>query len=220
MIDKVNTLEVSFRQRTMPDGIASRDGGQGPNPHTAPVDRVSLSAEACKAQKGAKPGPKQETELTPEEKQRLDNLRKQDQEVKAHEQAHMAAGGGTVRGAASYQYQTGPDGQQYAVGGEVQIDVSPERSPQATIRKMEQIIRAALAPSEPSSTDRAVAARAAQIEAQARLQGTGEEKAGGEPRQPQASPETSAVPFPQSAYQAAQKTERHAPAGGRVDLMA
>ena len=105
-----------------------------------------------------------ETELTAEEKQRIDDLKKQDRAVKAHEQAHIAAGGDAVRGAASYQYQIGPDGQQYAVGGEVQIDVSPERSPKATIRKMEQIIQAALAPAQPSGTDRAVAARAAQVE--------------------------------------------------------
>ncbi|MEJ2153906.1 MAG: putative metalloprotease CJM1_0395 family protein [Desulfobacteraceae bacterium] len=43
-------------------------------------------------------------------------------------------------------------------------------SPDATIRKMQQIRRAALAPAQPSGTDRAVAAQAAQIEAQARME--------------------------------------------------
>jgi hypothetical protein len=57
----------------------------------------------------------------------------------------------------------------YAVGGEVQIDTSPAGSPEATIRKMQQIRRAALAPSQPSGTDRAVAAQASQIETQARM---------------------------------------------------
>jgi len=56
------------------------------------------------------------------------------------------------------------------VGGEVQIDTSPAGSPEATIRKMQQIRRAALAPSQPSGTDRAVAAQASQVETQARME--------------------------------------------------
>ena len=75
-----------------------------------------------------------------------------------------------MQGGASYQYQSGPDGNMYAVGGEVGIDTSPAGSPEATIQKMQQIQRAALAPAQPSGTDRAVAAQAAQIEAQARMQ--------------------------------------------------
>jgi hypothetical protein len=98
------------------------------------------------------------------------DLKKRDAEVKAHEQAHMAAGGGLVQGAASYTYEKGPDGAMYAVGGEVKIDTSPARTPQQTIRKAQQIRRAALAPAQPSATDRAVAAAASQMEAQARAE--------------------------------------------------
>ena len=58
----------------------------------------------------------------------------------------------------------------YAVGGEVKIDTSRENDPEATIRKMQKVRRAALAPSQPSSTDRSVAAQASQIEAQARTE--------------------------------------------------
>ncbi len=111
-----------------------------------------------------------EQELGPEQKRKIAQLKKQDQEVKEHERAHLAAGGGLVRGGASYTYTRGPDGRMYAVSGEVQIDVSPEQTPEATIRKMEQVRRAALAPKDPSPTDRAVAARAAQIEARARME--------------------------------------------------
>ncbi len=53
-----------------------------------------------------------------------DKLKQTDQEVKAHERAHMSAGAGVVMGGASYQYQRGPDGKMYAVGGEVKIDTS------------------------------------------------------------------------------------------------
>ena len=45
----------------------------------------------------------------------------------------------------------------YAIGGEVQIDTSKEKTPQETIRKMQIVIRAALAPAEPSSQDLKVA---------------------------------------------------------------
>jgi hypothetical protein len=58
----------------------------------------------------------------------------------------------------------------YAVGGEVKIDTSRERDPQDTIRKMQQVKRAALAPAQPSGQDRSVAARASQIEAEARIE--------------------------------------------------
>ena len=133
-----------------------------------PQDRVSLSRQGENRAFGAK----SESELSDEEKQQVAELKKRDTEVKAHEQAHMSAGGGLVQSGASYQYQNGPDGRQYAVGGEVKIDLSTEKTPEATIRKMQQVRRAALAPAQPSGTDRAVAAQAAQIEARARMERT------------------------------------------------
>ncbi len=106
--------------------------------------------------------------LDPEEQREVNELKQRDAEVKAHEQAHIAAGGPYIRGGANYKYKRGPDNRNYAVGGEVSIDVSPERTPEATIRKMQIVRRAALAPRDPSGQDRAVAAQAAQIEAKAR----------------------------------------------------
>ena len=96
-------------------------------------------------------------------------LAARDREVRLHEQAHLAAGG-QYAGAVHYSLVRGPDGRTYAVGGEVDIDVTPVAGdPAATIHKMEQIQRAALAPAEPSAQDRAVAALAAQqiLQAQA-----------------------------------------------------
>ena len=90
-------------------------------------------------------------------------LAKRDAEVRAHEQAHAAAGG-AFAGAPSYEYQQGPDGRSYAVSGEVSIDVSVVAGdPEATIQKMEQVRRAALAPRDPSDADRAIAATAAAL---------------------------------------------------------
>lgn len=98
-------------------------------------------------------------------------LKQRDAEVKAHEQAHATVGG-QLAGSPSYSFQTGPDGQKYAVGGEVQIDVSvvPD-DPQATIIKMQQVKAAALAPAQPSGADRQIAAEAGRkiTEAQAEL---------------------------------------------------
>ena len=103
-----------------------------------------------------------------EEQAEIATLRKRDLEVRAHEQAHIAAAGGLAQGGATFSFQRGPDGKQYAVGGEVSIDTSPvSGNPNATIQKAQQIRVAALAPANPSSQDRAVAASATALEAQA-----------------------------------------------------
>lgn len=107
--------------------------------------------------------------LTADERRVVAELRQIDGRVRAHEQAHLAAGAGLVRGV-SFTFVTGPDGRQYAVGGEVSIDTSPANDPQATIRKAKQIRRAANAPADPSTQDRAVAAQASRMEQAARLE--------------------------------------------------
>jgi hypothetical protein len=98
----------------------------------------------------------------------LAQLKARDSEVRAHESAHIAAGGRYITGGASYTYQKGPDGGQYAVGGEVGIDSSPvPGKPEETAEKMRIVRAAALAPSDPSAADLSVAASAAQVEAEA-----------------------------------------------------
>ena len=111
-----------------------------------------------------------EREQREAELKEIQQLERRDDEVRAHEQAHAAVGGGHA-GAPRYQYETGPDGQKYAVSGEVSIDVSKEATPQDTIQKMQTVRAAALAPAEPSSQDRKVAAEASQkiLEARAEL---------------------------------------------------
>ena len=107
-------------------------------------------------------------ELTPEEKDIVEHLKRVDREVRAHEQAHLSAAGAYATGGASYEFTTGPDGQAYAVAGEVGIDASAERSPEATIAKMQVVRAAALAPADPSPQDMAVAAAAGATESAAR----------------------------------------------------
>lgn len=107
-------------------------------------------------------------ELSEAEQQTVRELEARDREVRAHEQAHLAAAGDLAVGGASYSYQTGPDGKRYAIGGKVDIRLKSGRTPEETVRNMERAQRAANAPVSPSAPDRAVAARAAQMAAEAR----------------------------------------------------
>jgi SprA-related family len=109
--------------------------------------------------------------LDPKELRYLQSLKQTDRAVRAHEAAHLAAAGALARGGANFSYQTGPDGQRYAVSGDVQVDMSSvQGDPQATLAKGEQIRRAALAPAQPSGQDIAVAANAARMSAEARIE--------------------------------------------------
>lgn len=109
-------------------------------------------------------------QLSEAEQEQVEELKSRDAEVRTHEQAHANVGG-QYAGAPSYDFETGPDGKRYAVGGEVSIDVSEvPGDPQATIQKMEQVKAAALAPAEPSVQDQKVAAEATQKASQARVE--------------------------------------------------
>lgn len=98
--------------------------------------------------------------LSDDEQAYVRELKSIDSEVRAHEAAHATAGGG-LAGRPVYELVTGPDGIRYAVSGRVEIDTGVVGGdPSATIRKLETVRRAALAPAKPSGQDRAVAAQA------------------------------------------------------------
>ncbi len=129
--------------------------------------QVSRGAEANRSDSVAQK-PDADDRSQQQVEQVVAQLKARDREVRTHEMAHVAAGGQYVTSGPSYSYQTGPDGQRYAVGGSVGIDTSPVRDdPEATIQKARQVIAAAMAPSEPSSTDRQVASQASQMAMQA-----------------------------------------------------
>ena len=136
-----------------------------------PASDVQQSAEKDTAEQesAGKENAEQEQQAQQEQqdKAQIDELKKRDAEVRTHEQAH-ANTGGQYAGAPQYEYTTGPDGKRYATGGEVSIDVSEEDTPEDTIRKMQQVKAAALAPAEPSAQDLRVAAEAAQKTFEAR----------------------------------------------------
>ena len=123
---------------------------------TQPVSGIALQAARGKAQ------------LSQDEVAQIEKLASTDRSVRAHEQAHLAAAGPYSKGGATFTFATGPDGRLYAVAGEVALDVSTDpNDPQKTIEKARVIRAAATAPADPSSQDRAVAAMASQMEAQA-----------------------------------------------------
>lgn len=109
-----------------------------------------------------------EEDLSEEEQQEVQELQDRDREVRTHEQAHISAGGSLVAGGPSYEMTTGPDGKSYATGGEVQIDTSKGSTPEETISRAQRIRSAALAPAQPSAQDQKVAAKASQMETEAR----------------------------------------------------
>lgn len=161
-------------------------------------------------------------QLSSRDLEQLRDLRQRDREVRTHEQAHLAVAGRYARGGASFSYQRGPDGNPYAIGGRVNVDLSHESTPQETIVKMQTIRRAALAPANPSPADRQVAARAAQEVSRAQ-QEVAAELLGEQNRPPQAehSPvSTATAPSPSGYPQMSGKVAGNSPApahqGGQV----
>ncbi len=139
---------------------------------TASYADRSLRLQPASGFKADRPG-----ELGDAEARELQELKKTDRQVRQHEQAHLTAGAGVIVSGAQFSYRRGPDGQLYAVSGEVKIDLSPvPGDPEATAEKARQVQRAALAPSDPSAQDRRVAMQARIMENQARAEAREQEQ--------------------------------------------
>ena len=136
---------------------ATADPAQGLDKHSAQaasISQTSVSATEASTHQSS-------------DKQRQENdaliskdLAQRDREVKNHERIHASIGG-SFASAPHFSYQKGPDGQLYAVEGDVRIDTSAVAGdPRATLEKAQVIIRAALSVPEPSVQDKRVAAQA------------------------------------------------------------
>lgn len=104
---------------------------------------------------------KQKDEST---KLKIQEYQRIDKNVREHEAAHGATG------APSFSYKLGPDGRLYAVAGEVGVSLERGKSPEECLVKMAGVIAAALAPANPSPQDRRVAAKAASLQSEARIE--------------------------------------------------
>jgi hypothetical protein len=170
MTTDISGITPSFYQDIYPAASLASGAKTQPAGATGPVqtglkavggDEAQFSPEATKqASQAGETNTKSDGTRSEAEQRQIDALQQDDRRVRSHEQAHISAGGGLTSGGATFQYKTGPDGKQYAVGGEVQIDTSEEKDPSATIRKATRIKAAALAPADPSAQDRSVAASA------------------------------------------------------------
>nr|MBF0221138.1 hypothetical protein [Desulfobulbaceae bacterium] len=163
-------LEESSKPVSPADGKKSTEISSSDQEKLAPNEPTKPTGEA----------------LTQSEKAILESLKKADQAVRVHEMAHLAAAGGLAKGGATFKMQKGPDGQSYAVGGEVQIDMSKGETPEITVQKMRTVRRAALAPADPSPQDQKVAAQATINIAQATQELNLSKAQSGEAKDPQA----------------------------------
>ena len=139
-------------------------------PYARPgAQEVKQTGEGENAQNGKAPAGVTQKKTDPQVQAQIAQLKAIEEKVKAHEAAHKAAGG-AMTGPVSYSYTRGPDGKNYITGGEVPISVSSGKTPQETLSRMQQVIQAALAPTDPSPQDRAVAAQASALQQEARLE--------------------------------------------------
>ncbi len=160
---RTQRLAAAAAQASAPSGPgAPGEGSPGASAKGEGPQNVGGVTQASSTGRSAAPS----GTLTPEQKAVIAELRQRDAEVRSHEAAHKSAGGG-LAGSATFTFQRGPDGQQYAIGGEVPIDVSPGTSPEETLNRARTVRAAALAPANPSDADRSVAVAATRLEANA-----------------------------------------------------
>lgn len=152
-----------FVQSFPPSSMGGEKSAEG----ATPASSASREQEEQQSQSG-ETSPASTQALTERDLKLIQELKKADTEVRAHEMAHIAAGGQYITSGAKLEYQRGPDGVNYAVAGEVSIDTSAiPGDPRATAQKMQRIKAAALAPASPSAQDRKVAASATALAAKA-----------------------------------------------------
>ncbi len=148
-------------------GLRNVPGLDASNGVKSARDKSAKSGSGAEARENKSAG---NEKLSRDEQREVEKLKQTDKQVRAHEAAHVSAGGRYIKKAATYTFKTGPDGKRYAVGGEVSIDVSEAQTPEATIQKMRVVRAAALAPADPSSQDYTVANKAAQKSAEAHVE--------------------------------------------------
>ena len=102
----------------------------------------------------------------------------------------------------------------------VKIDTSSGSTPEDTIRKAQTIRAAALAPAEPSGQDRAVAAQASQMEAQARAEQASQDRDDEEPANAAAESSQPTSESGQAAIQQYQSVATEFNNGGQLQLEA
>ncbi|PCJ30026.1 MAG: hypothetical protein COA99_18805 [Moraxellaceae bacterium] len=168
--EAVNAEHAKSRAFTLPDAKAEASETSASLTENTTSRRPLAGPIAPQAGALSAPPASLAAAQTQEEKLIISQLKARDREVRVHEAAHAAVGG-QYAGSPSLQYVRGPDGVNYAAGGEVSINVGAiSGDPQATIAKARVVRAAALAPASPSAQDRRVASLASRIESNARVE--------------------------------------------------
>jgi len=170
---QVSALHQQSAQWVMPaQGKSSAEREKDASPVDNAATKGAQSSPANNDSSGSiKSKPTTSDTLSQEQLDMITQLKARDAEVRAHEAAHLAAAGSYATSGANYSTQKGPDGRAYAIGGEVGIDTSAvPNDPEATMRKADVVVRAALAPAEPSGQDMKVAQAAQQMRVQAMVE--------------------------------------------------
>ena len=85
----------------------------------------------------------------------LNKFKNKDAEIRTHEQTHASLG--TTTAPINYNYQVGPDGKLYAMGGNVRFDTSIPSNPESAKVKLDELKDAASSVSSLSGADASIA---------------------------------------------------------------
>lgn len=88
----------------------------------------------------------------------LNKFKQTDANVRSHEQVHASIGHTTAP--ISYNYQEGPDGKMYVVGGSVRLDTSLPDDPKAAAFKLDQIQKSSSGAADLSGADVSISSQA------------------------------------------------------------
>lgn len=141
--------------------------GRGAETGEDVADRMRQGLTAKEAN-GADIGVRQQEQLAPAERVKLQEMQSRDGAVRREEHSHAAAAG-AMAGPIRYEYETGPDGRRYVVNGEISIQGdAPSGDPKDLERLAQRVSAAAMSAQAPSAADYSAAATGYQAAGQAR----------------------------------------------------
>lgn len=163
-VDGKQRVVMQVKSQAPADETGAKSVPAGPDlrPSGALAAAAGARTEIRKAEIARDP-----VDLTDAEKQSVDRLRQRDAQVRQEEQAH-AGTAGAMAGPIIYEYATGPDGRQYAVGGSVSVRLSnPSGDPAKFADAAAKLSAAANAAHNPSAADLSAARKGYQAAAAA-----------------------------------------------------
>lgn len=133
--------------RTLTEAQA-RAGGVSASDYRKALEAAKNKQDAANPDAAKSPG-----DLSQNERAELAQLQARDAAVRQEEKGHAAAAG-QYGSAPQYEYQVGPDGQAYAIGGHVDMHIAAKTGSKEDINQaLTTLQNAALSPNAPSAAD-------------------------------------------------------------------